>query len=218
MVEERWKPTLGLDVSMSDALRVAKIDGAHELDEVEVGDILRDADVGLDLVEQIAAVGVLHGDPLPDGIFAPIEEADDVDVAGDMLVQPDLEVDLRELDLAELDRAFLVDELDCDDEVGPLEPDRLSDAAGRARQEHVSASVVRRTLGPPCLFRSEATNDAYDPRPMVSEMRRKGSLMRVTSNCDCCCSSNCVASRPVSGVAFRSRQNRLQHVSRHNSP
>ena len=45
---------LGLEVAMGDALAVHVAHGADELRQVEVGNVLADADVGLDLVEEIA--------------------------------------------------------------------------------------------------------------------------------------------------------------------
>lgn len=105
-------------------------DTTNELQEVEVCDVLGHALVSLDLVEQVAALGELHGYPAPDGILTGSEPLDDVWVLPNVGVEGDLHGDLLCGDAAMFDGVGLVDELDGEDGRGLGQRDGLPDAVG----------------------------------------------------------------------------------------
>lgn len=116
---------------MRDALAVAPADGLDELREVQVRDVDADALVGLDLVEQVAALGELEREPDPGVVGAGGEVLDDVGVAAEALVQGELDLDLLGLQAAYAVGVLFVDELDCDDGLGRAEGGCFADAGRR---------------------------------------------------------------------------------------
>ena len=79
-----------------------------------MGHILRDADIGFDLVEEVPAAGIFHGDPSPYTIFARLVELNDVGMSIDMTMERHFEIELPTGETTGFDGEALVDELDGD--------------------------------------------------------------------------------------------------------
>lgn len=105
---------LGLDVAMADPFGVHVAHRTDQLREIRMGDILADAFVGLDLVEQVPSLGQLHGYPAPGIILAGAKEPDDVVMAPDVLVHGGFHLQLAGADLPMACGILFVDELDGD--------------------------------------------------------------------------------------------------------
>lgn len=108
-------------------------------------DILRDTNIGFDLVEEIPSVGVFERDPSPEMILIATEELDDVVMAVDMAVKSYLVLDLFRAESAFADSPLLVDEFDGDDIGGILMEDGFSDAgrADRSAREALQGEKMR---------------------------------------------------------------------------
>lgn len=118
-------------------------DRADELREIDVGDVLADTFVRLDLVKQVPALGKLHGDPPPGGIFTGMEEGNDIVMVTDMLVHRDLHLQLPRTYPAMAGGVFLVDELDGEDRIVFLKGTSLLDAANQNSQRFFFVRLER---------------------------------------------------------------------------
>ena len=155
---------------MRDALAVTPVHRSTQLREVEVRDILTDALIRLDLVEEVAAIGQLHGHPDPVGVVAVGEVADYIWVAGDGAVEGELEGELFGAKAAGAEGVVLVDEFDGDDGGGCGFGGAFADAGG------ITLARVDCPDG-------RGMYEAYAPLPIVFEMIRKGSSGKGTA-CD----------------------------------
>ena len=100
---------------MGYSLGVHVADGPNQLREVEVRHVLADALVRLDLVEQVAALGQLHGDPRPHGVFARADAVDYVLVLSEISVEGDFHGQLLGREPALLEGMLFANKLNGDD-------------------------------------------------------------------------------------------------------
>lgn len=106
------KDVLGLDITMSDTLGVHVRYSADQLLKVQMGNVFPNPNIRLDLIEEIAPFGKLHGDPPPGMVLACAEELDNVCMVAKVLMEQDFEIKLLGSDASMASRIFFVDELD----------------------------------------------------------------------------------------------------------
>ena len=75
-----------LDVPVTHAFGVHESNGADELREVDVCNVLPYTDIRLYLVEQVSSFGQLHGYPFPRGVFSRLKELNNVRMATKVFV------------------------------------------------------------------------------------------------------------------------------------
>lgn len=102
---------------MPNPLGVHIAHGTDELREIDMGNILPHALIGLNLVEEIATLGQFHCDPAPDIIFSRRVEGDYIVMANYVFMNGRFHLQLTRTNLAMARGIFFVNEFDGDDGV-----------------------------------------------------------------------------------------------------